>query len=306
MKSLALRAFGVKFVGMRVLIIGCGYVGLELGSELLRRGHSVFGMGRGSSPVGAPPGLGWISGDVTRPETLLKLPSGYDWVVFCVSSSHGTPADYEAVYHEGIRNVLAWLRNSPPARFVYTSSTGVYPQNDGSLVDESSPVSGTSDTNRILIQAEQALLDACRKDGFPGMVLRLTGIYGPGRGYWLRQFLKGEIRFDEADNRWLNMIHREDAASGIIAALERGRPGEIYNVCDDEPVQLLHLLQWLSSTLHQPMPQARTAGPVTASKRGVTSKRVSNRKLRDECGWVPGYPTFRQGFGREIACLPGT
>src|SRR6266404_5862136 len=126
---------------MRVLIVGCGYVGLQVGAELIRHGHEVWGLRRRAEAAFEMrvKGLIGLTGDITKPETLASMHAKYDWVVHCVSASGGGVGDYRKVYVDGTRNLMAWLQDLPPQRFVYTSSTSVYGQTDGSLVDESSP-----------------------------------------------------------------------------------------------------------------------------------------------------------------------
>jgi nucleoside-diphosphate-sugar epimerase len=285
---------------MRVLIIGCGYVGLALGSELARKGHEVFGLRRTLGPELEAAGIKPLTGDVTQPETLANLPTSYDWVAFCVSSSGGGGEDYQRVYFEGARNVLGWLANSPPKKLVYTSSTSVYGQNDGSTVDEKSPVGPFSETSKILLATEQLLLEAARRDGFPVVILRVAGIYGPGRGYWLKQFLQGTARLEGQGERILNMIHRDDVAGAMEAALVRGVPGEIYNAVDDEPVTQFELFKWLAQRLKKPLPIAME-NPGEHRKRAATNKRISNQRLRQALGYDLKFPTFREGFGTLLA-----
>jgi nucleoside-diphosphate-sugar epimerase len=290
---------------MRVLIVGCGYVGLPLGAELARLGHEVFGLRRseaGAADLKAA-GITPLAGDITRPETLVALPNHFDWVVNCVSSSHGGAEDYRRVYLEGTRNLLAWLAAAPPKKFVYTSSTSVYGQDDGSLVKESSPTDPPTDTGKILVETEKLLLAAVAQSQFPAVILRVAGIYGPDRGHWFKQFLSGEARLEGDGSRVLNMIQRDDVAGCIIAALKSGRAGEIYNACDDEPVAQLAFFRWLAEALDKPLPPSVPAGAEEARKRGVTNKKVSNRKLKMELGCQLKYPTFRQGYTAEIKRL---
>jgi nucleoside-diphosphate-sugar epimerase len=204
------------------------------------------------------------------------------------------------VYLEGMKNLVAWLAPSPLKKFVYTSSTGVYGQNDGSLVEETSPTEPAAETGRILVETEQVLLEAAREKNFPAVILRLAGIYGPGRGYWFKQYLRNEARIEGAGARILNMIHRDDAVGTIIAALTAGQPGQVYNVVDDDPVTQLAFFQWLASALGGELPPSVPEDPAAPRKRGVTIKRVSNRKLKTELGYQFQYPTFRQGYTAEI------
>lgn len=290
---------------MRVLIVGCGYVGLPLGQELIRRGHEVFGLRRSAdaAPTLEAAGIRPVIADVTRPETLAGLSAEYDWVVNTVASSHGDAAAYGAVYLEGTRHLIEWLGSSALKKFVYTSSTGVYGQHDGSAVKEGHPTEPATETGRVLVAAEARLLAAVRDRGFPAVVLRVAGIYGPGRGHYLKQFLQGEAQIPGQGLRYLNMVHRDDVVGAVVAALTSGRPGEIYNVVDDEPVALIHFMRWLSETTGEPMPPFVADDAAGATKRGLTHKRVQNRRLRMELGYALKYPTFRQGYSVEIQRL---
>ena len=291
---------------MRVLIVGCGYVGLPLGGELALRGHEVFGLRRGSmaDPKIRAAGITPVHADITRPGSLSAIEPRFDWVVNCAAAGGGAAADYRNIYLEGNRTLMSWLAASPIKKFVYTSSTGVYGQNDGSVVTESSPAEPEMETAKILLEAENLLLagskglSPCRQ--FPAVILRVAGIYGPGRGWWLKQFIAGGSRMEGDGSRWLNMVHRDDLIGIIIAALERGLPGEIYNAADDEPVTQLALYQWLAEKTNRPLPPVDSAHLEPGRRRGVTNKRVSNRKLRTGLGYVFRYPDFRAGFAAEL------
>jgi nucleoside-diphosphate-sugar epimerase len=290
---------------MRVLSIGCGYVGLALSRELIARGGQLTALRRsaGDPAASTVPGLEWWSADITRPDTLPRLTRPFEAVVQCVAAGGGGADDYRRTYLEGTRHVLEWLAATPPGKFVYTSSTGVYGQDDGSVVDETSPTAPSSATAEILIATEQLLLEASRARGFPAIILRLSGIYGPGRGYWLRQFLSGEARLEGDGRRVLNMVHREDVVGAVVAALERGTPGTIYNVTDNEPVTQSALFRWLAARLGRPFPPPAEADLIATRRRGVTNKRVSNLRLREELGYALKYPTFREGFEAELRSL---
>ena len=290
---------------MRVLIVGCGYVGLPLGAELARQGHTVLGLCRtsaGDRELKAA-GIAPLVGDITRADDLVALPGPFDWVVNTVSSTRGGVEEYREVYLQGTRHLIDWLRTAPPKKFVYTSSTSVYGQTDGSLVKESSLTQPPSETSRVLVETENLLLAAAREQAFPAVILRAAGIYGPERGHLFLQYLRNEARMAGQGERIINMIHRDDLVGAILAALVSGRPGEIYNAVDDEPVAQIHFFRWLSETLGKWMPPFETGEENAGRKRGLTQKKVSNRKLKMELGYQFKYPTFRQGYTAEITRL---
>ena len=309
---------------MKCLIVGCGYVGLPLGVELIRLGHEVFGLRRNAATEGElkAAGLQLLIADITRPETLAKLPREFDWVVNTVASRGGNAEDYRRIYLEGTRHLLEWLSVKPPQKFVYTSSTSVYGQTDGSWVKETSPGDPLTETAKILLETETVLLGASgsllRGDdvatavqapgrsphpAVPGVILRVAGIYGPERGHWFKQFLNNEARIEGDGSHYLNMIHRDDVAGCILAALKNGRPGEIYNAVDDEPVRQIDFFQWLVEELGKQLPPHTPENFEEDRKRGVTNKRVSNRKLKMELGYQFKYPNFRKGYTAEILRL---
>ncbi len=316
---------------MRVLIVGCGYVGLPLGKELARQGHEVFGLRRSAlaETEMKAAGIRPLHADITKLDELKRLPRDFDWVVNCTASGGGGAEDYRKIYLEGNRNLIAWLAGSPLQKFIYTSSTSVYGQNDGSVVTEKSPAEPAAETAMVLVEAEQLLLTAAlplnrppatfspsggegRDEGasavagrttngqdrtvFPAVILRVAGIYGPARGHWFKQFLRGEARIESDGSRWLNMIHRDDLIGVIMAALERGTPGEIYNAADNEPVTQLKFFEWLAAELQKPLPPRVAADAEIWRKRGVTAKRVSNAKLRTELKYEFRFPDFRAGY----------
>lgn len=290
---------------MRVLIVGCGYVGFPLGKELARQGHEVFGLRRSALAADEmlAAGIQPLLADVTQPETLAQLPCDFDWVVNCTASGGGDAADYRKVYLEGNRHLVAWLAGSPIKKFIYTSSTSVYAQNDGSVVTEQSPTEPDAPTAQVLVETEKLLLTAAVENNFPAAILRVAGIYGPARGHSFKAFLRGEARIEGDGARWLNMIHRDDLIGVIIAALQNGRPGEIYNAADNESPSQLKIYEWLAGELRRPLPPQVVAEAEVWRRRGVTNKRVSNAKLRAELNYEFQFPDFRAGYAAELRRL---
>lgn len=290
---------------MRALIVGCGYVGLPLGKELVRQDHTVFGLRRSALAEAELKSAGIIPlhADITQPETLAQLPCDFDWVVNCTASGGGGADDYRKIYLEGNRHLISWLAGSPLKKFIYTSSTSVYGQNDGSIVTEKSPVEPDAETSKVLAETEKLLLAAVAERKFPAVILRVAGIYGPARGHAFKQFLKKEARLDGDGARWLNMIHRDDLIGVIMAALENGKPGEIYNATDDTPVNQRDFFAWLAAELNRPMPPMVSTDAELLRKRGATNKRVNNANLRAELNYKFKFPDFRAGYASEITRL---
>ena len=196
---------------MRVLIVGCGYVGLPLGAELVRQGHEVFGLRRsaeGADELKAA-GIQPLAGDITRPEDIAGLPTPFEWVVNTVSSSKGGAEEYRSVYLDGTRHLIDWLAGTPLKKFVYTSSTSVYGQADGSLVKEDAPAEPANETSRLLVETENLLATAVRERKFPAVILRVAGIYGPERGHLFHQYLRNEARIAGQGER---ILHPHSAA----------------------------------------------------------------------------------------------
>lgn len=284
----------------RALILGFGYVGCRVGQLLAERGVEVSAVSRSRPPAMdafKEKGIRWHAADLIRSGALDGLRGPFDYVLYSASSSRGTMEDYEDVYCHGLGLAMDWLiQTGQPRRFVYLSSTGVYGQDDGQWVDETMPTDPVSKTGEILVQAEKGVHERYEGSGFPGMILRLSGIYGPGRGYALKRILSGDAVIELPGDRWVNMIHRDDAAMAVMAAFELGVPGEIYNVTDDEPVQQRAFYEWLAQSYGQPSLPCVDVDPLKPGKRRVTSKRISNSKISQLESFRLSYPTYREGY----------
>jgi nucleoside-diphosphate-sugar epimerase len=284
---------------MRVLVVGCGYVGLPLALELAGQGHAVTALRRNPAPISSvlrEAAIQTMAADISEPDSLRKVKAEFDIVVDCVASAGGTADDYQQVYFEGMRNLVGWLARSPVTKLIYTSSTSVYGQTDGSWVDERSPAEPQSQTAQILLNTERLLLESAIASA---IVLRLSGIYGPGRGYWFRQFIEGKAAIEGAGDRVLNMIHRDDVVRAVVAMVQVPKLGGIYNVSDDEPVTQRELLTWFAGETNLPLPQA-SASEAKQFPRAASSKRICNRKLKKDLGFQLKYPTFREGYRQAI------
>ncbi|EJN60642.1 SDR family oxidoreductase [Halogranum rubrum] len=296
---------------MRVAVLGCGYVGLELGRQLAESGHDVVGVRRSDEGLEAIEDAGFeaVRADVTDAESLAAVPD-VDWLVFAASSG-GRGADAaRRVYVDGLRTALEHFaaRDDAPERLVYTSSTGVYGDHDGEYVDESTPLDPTTEKTRVLAEAERVAREVAADHGIDGTVARFAGLYGPDR-YRLDRYLDGPVT-----EGYLNMVHRDDAAGAVAYLLEADLArDEVVLVADDEPADKWTFADWLAQQCERPEPPKRTkeerladGGLSEAARRRIlTSKRCSNDYLH-ELGYSLRYPTYREGYRAAIeAYLPG-
>ncbi|WP_257298903.1 SDR family oxidoreductase [Haloarchaeobius sp. FL176] len=290
---------------MRVAILGCGYVGIELGRQLTAAGHDVVGVRRSADGLAAIDAAGFdaVEADITDDESLATVPDA-DAVVFAASTG-GRGADAARhIYVDGLRTALDHFaaRESPPDRLVYTSSTGVHGDHDGDWVDESTPLDPTTAKTEVLVEAEELALGAADSYGIDGTVARFAGLYGPDR-YRLERYLSGPVT-----EGYLNMVHRDDAAGSVRFLLEEELArGSVVQVVDDEPVSKWAFADWLATQCSVPEPPKQTkadrlADPGlsdAASRRIRTSKRCANERLR-ELGYEFRYPTFRDGYRAAV------
>jgi nucleoside-diphosphate-sugar epimerase len=277
------------------LIAGCGYVGTATADLFHAAQWEVEGWTHSleSAAQLADKPYSILAVDIADSAAVRKAAAArFDAVIHCASSGGGGAAGYRRVYFEGAKNLLASLR---PCTFVYTSSTSVYAQTDGEWVDEISPAEPARETGRILRETEELV----RQEG--GVVARLAGIYGPGRSALLRKLLSGEARLDEAGARYLNQVHRDDIAAALVHLVvlsnEQSVIPSIVNVTDDQPITQREAYSWLAAKLNRPLPVV--AAKPAERKRGVSNKRVSNRKLR-ALGWEPKFPSFASGMERSV------
>ena len=285
---------------MKVLIFGLGYVGSQLAGELITAGHEVVGVRR-TIDEGPTSSFEIRAADVLHPPDLQALPQPVDAVVYCVSSSRGGVDVFRKVFGDGTKNLLQWLAKNPPARLLFTSSSSVYGQTDGSTVTEESDAVPDSETGQILVNAEREILRTAAAWDCRATILRVAGIYGPERGHLFLKYLRDEATITGDPHRHLNQIHRDDVASVIRQPIEHDSPPKIINVADDEPVTQTAFFEFLSQRLGKSIPPTGESTP--RRKRAVTDKRVSNRLLRGEFGGKFQFPTFREGYLEEMKRL---
>jgi len=280
---------------MSVLIVGCGYLGRRVASILVKRGERVFGTTRTAekgaelAAIGVEP----IVADSLDVSTLGALPA-VSRVVHCVGYDRKSGAEKRAVYVDGARNVLRRL----PAgldRLVYVSSTSVYGQTGGEWIDEASPTEPRTEAGRICLDAENEAV-AWGLDADVGVVvLRCAGLYGPGRIVRRTLIERGEPIPGDPE-KFLNLIHIDDAARAVVAALDAPEPGPLYLVSDDRPATRREYYQIAADSLNAPTPRFFKPAPGSPeAARDLANRRVLNWRMKGELGVRLVYPDAATG-----------
>ncbi len=279
------------------LIAGYGYVGAALASRLTARGGRVIAIRRRAISAGEA-AIETLAVDLADEAALrvclseIASASDIDRLVYLASPDGSSEDAYERAYVRGLENVASALSGigARVERAVLTTSTAVYTQEDGSWVDEDSPVDPRGNA-RWLLEAEASI---ARR--FPtGVALRLAGIYGPERMRVVRSVVEGSARRPHGP-RYANRIHRDDAASAIDHLLALDEPAATYLGVDDDPAELGETLAWIARELELPEPPLEA--PDATRVRGG-NKRCSNVRLRAS-GWQPSFPSYRDGYREAI------
>ena len=272
-----------------VLIAGCGDIGSRLATQLLGNDWQVYGLRRSIDRL--PAGVTGVAGDLFSEQCPVQWPSGQiDYLVYSAAATEHDEAGYQAAYVDGLKNTLSWLEQNGqrPRRLLFVSSSGVFAQKGGEWVDETSPAEATSYSGRIMLDAEQVALNS----GIAASVVRLTGIYGPGREWMLGQVRKG-YRVAVEPPLYGNRIHADDAAGLLAFLLEADRQGKALDDCyigvDNAPVPLAEVVGWLRERL------GITEWAAETSTRRAGSKRCSNARAK-ALGWEPRYTSYREGY----------
>jgi nucleoside-diphosphate-sugar epimerase len=281
---------------MHVLIAGCGWLGQALGSAFLRRGDRVTGVvRRGTNRAELEQlGLDVLLLDLSDPRSAQAVPADLDAVIACQAPGDPSLGSYRQTYVDVTGNLLAASRSRPIRSFVYTSSTRVFGQSDGSQVDETTPPAPEGDHARILLEAERLVRLAAERDGMRTSVVRISGLYGPGRLPLVERLRRGEIGLGVDDEVWMNFCHRDDAVATILAAVDRGARGAVYHATDAEPARKKEVLLWIASRLGIEPP--REEAPPLRSKGPRPNRRISGEWTRRELGVGLLFPSFREGF----------
>ncbi len=272
---------------LRLAVLGAGYIGLAAARACRDAGASVWAVRRRAQAGEA--GVSFVAGDLASSD-IPGLPGAFDAVVLTVAPS-GESDSYGQTYPLAARTAVALARATGARALVYTSSTGVYGGQDGAWVDEATPRRGSGPGNRALLEAEDTLLGS----GLDGVtVLRVAGIYGPGRDPRGRYSQPGLLPM--RGEYWVNLAHQADIVAAIMASLAYAGPPRVLNVADGTPATAADVARWCAAAQGRDPSSLVFDGENSPSR---SNQRVSNAALV-ATGWKARFPSFREGFATGL------
>lgn len=274
----------------RILIVGAGYAGSAVAQYFCRQKQRVWALVQTPEKQAALEAMGALPvlADLTKPETLEGIPPAH-FVLLSAAPRERSTAAYEAIYLKGIENCLRRIRNQlHPLLILYLSSTSVYGDRQGAWVDEDSVLKPDSDRARILVEAERQVLGC----GMPSAILRLGGIYGPGRNRVAT--VQNSDWKPPAEDAYMNVIHVEDIVQAVALLFKKAEAGSVYLGCDGQSPKRSEFYAWLCKQL------GKSWRPSFDRQAGLSGKRCRNDRLC-ALGQSFRYPSFREGYGVLLA-----
>jgi nucleoside-diphosphate-sugar epimerase len=291
--------------GKRLVIFGCGYVGSALAKAAMGVGARVEALTRNPKKAAELRAAGLekvVVADLSSTSWHTEIERSPDFVVNTVSS--GGPDQYWQSYVVGMQSIVSWAAatRGPVGTLVYTSSTSVYPQGEGAVVDEFAWAPGASPNGRIISESEVLLRNAPVSSIGRHFILRLAGIYGPGRHHLLDQLREGAATLNGSGAHRLNLVHRDDIVAAILTCLDAPTKigSEVFNLADTAPALRSEVVAWLAQQLGRPVPNFD--GATTARRGGapMPDRIISSAKIQQVLGWRPRFPDYRAGFGEIL------
>lgn len=296
----------ISLRGKRLVIFGCGYVGSALAQATVAAGATVEALTRNPEKAAALRTAGLakvVVADLSTDAWHAQIDGGADFAVNCVSS--GGPDAYRQSYVGGMQSVLAWAARgaAPVGTLVYTSSTSVYPQGGGTVVDETAPAGGATPNGAIIRESETLLQSAPADAVRRRFILRLAGIYGPGRHHLLDQLRAGAGQLGGSGTHRLNLAHRDDIVAAILCCL--GAPAtvdsDLFNVADSAPALRAEVVGWLAARLGRPVPSFDGSATTRRGGAPMPDRIISNARIQQVLGWRPRYPDYRTGYEKLLS-----
>ena len=270
----------------KVVVIGCGDIGITLAAGLNLIGVAVYGVRRQAQRL--PSTIIPIPADVTSPISLQALSEhSFDTAIITLTPGEYSQARYELIFERGVANVLAVLQ---ARHVIFVSSSSVYHQSDDQWINEDDPTEPHRFAGQVLLRAEQLISSI----SIESTIVRFSGIYGPGRTRLIKQVLAGQ----QSPPIFSNRIHRDDCAGFLQHLMTMAWQNSYLHPCylatDSEPALLCEVKSWLARQLgvELPVPHCAAAG------RNL-SRRCSNQRLL-ATGYSLQYPNYRSGYSAII------
>ena len=269
----------------KILIIGCGSVGALLAATLSANKHQVYGLRR-TPPPESNNSIAYITADITNRQQLDQIETDFDYLIFMVSADSRTESSYRCVYQIGLENILSRFQHTP---IFFISSTSVYGQTNGEWVDENSDTQPESITSQLICQAEQRVMAINANN----VIVRFSGIYGPGREYLLRMARKSEP-VQHTPPYYTNRIHQQDCVGVLSFLIEQYLSGvklqSCYLATDNHPATLWEVMSWLKLQMTIAAPTMKIH-----SEDAEQNKRCSNQRLQ-QLGYQFIFPDYQRGY----------
>jgi len=315
----------ILMTSRRVLVTGSnGFIGKIMVRYLVERGYDVIGLDTASGELEPDRRIYARVVDITDKAVLKEVVENVDIVFHLAARFYGDKDSIRRVTVLGTKNLVDRCIDSGVKCFLFSSSASVYGDHGGRFVDESSECRPTSAYGRSKLEAERILLEAHKELGFPAVILRLVGVYGPG-GYILKPYLEGRGRrfyLIGGGENWTGFVHVDDVARAFEIAATKRPTGETFIVTDDVPATIREFYNFVSEQLGLPPPRhiqtsiariyseamqiynkitGRTVFTTPDTVRISTqSNRFSNAKIKRELGFKPLYPTYIQGVQQVL------
>lgn len=276
---------------MPKLVIGCGYLGRRVAQQWMDHDEEVFALTRSDETAQSfrKDGLHPIVGDVMQPETL-KFPEDIETCLYAVGLDRSAGFSQREVYVQGLQNVLNADRFQPK-RLIYISSTSVYGQDQGEQIDEDSPTEPTRENGQVCLDAENLIR---HQSAIPWNILRLSGIYGPGRLLARKEKLMAREPLRGNPDGWLNLIHVNDAVQAVLQCEAHPETAdEVFLISDDRPILRKEYYSLLAEQFESPE-------PVFSGDSSGLGKRCRNRKALAKLGFEPQYPSIVEGLPASV------
>jgi nucleoside-diphosphate-sugar epimerase len=273
----------------KILIIGCGSIGTQLAHNLAAKGHDVTGLKRNPPKLDIGE-INYFTADISLAYQLEELPLDFEFIYFIVSPDGRNKESYQTIYEIGLTNLIdRFAKEGASPNWIFVSSTSVYGQSEGEWVDAESIAQPDNITSQYIRQAEQQLMDLNPQN----IVVRFSGIYGPGREYLLRM-AKHQSVVQKDPPYYTNRIHQQDCIGVLIFLLEQSLQGialeQCYVASDDDPATMWEVMSWLAKQMNCQSPLIKTN-----NNEIVMNKRCNNQRLK-KLGYHFQYPDYKTGY----------